>query len=148
RAVELHAAVARRSSHLDSRIILVRGDLQVGEGLAVLQVLVELRLDVLDQTRFGEHRVDFALAFQIVRVADLVDPRTGSGLELGRPTEVASGSRAQMLRLADIDDSAGRILEQIDAGAVRKLPDSRRSAPEAEQMGHGRPARRVARGER
>jgi hypothetical protein len=41
--------------------------------------------------------------------------------------EVAPGPGTQVLGFADVDDATGSILDQIDAGPLRKLLDFRRS---------------------
>jgi hypothetical protein len=46
--------------HLDAGKILAGDDLQIREGLVVLEVDVELRLDVFDEPIFEEQGVDFA----------------------------------------------------------------------------------------
>src|SRR5207247_7623774 len=52
--VQLHAARARFSSELDAREFFARRDLQIREGLVVLEFRVEPRADVLDQPRFEQ----------------------------------------------------------------------------------------------
>ena len=54
--------------------ILVRVDLQVGEGLVVAEVAVELRQDVLDQPGFHQQGVDLAFGLEVVDVADFAAP--------------------------------------------------------------------------
>ena len=78
RAVQLHAAGARLARDFDARKILVRRDLQVGKALVVAEVAVELRLNVLDQPRFHQQRVDFALGFQKVDVVRLAHELAGA----------------------------------------------------------------------
>ena len=63
------AAGARLARELDAGKILARGDLQVRKRLVVLQILVVLRLDVLDQPGFHQQGVDFALGVEVVDVA-------------------------------------------------------------------------------
>jgi len=48
-------------------------DLEIGEGLVVLEVAVEPRLDVLDQPALEQEGVDLAFGLEVVDVADLAD---------------------------------------------------------------------------
>ena len=113
----------RLASHFDARKILPRRDHQVGKRLVVLQILVVLGLDVLDQPRFHQQRVDFAFAFDVINVAISLNPSRrplvlGCGLQ-----EIAAGPAAQILGLADVDHATGSVLHQIDAGRLRKRLD-------------------------
>ena len=54
RAVELDPRIARLAREVDPREILAGGDLKVGKGLVILEVVVVLGLDVLDQPGFHQ----------------------------------------------------------------------------------------------
>ena len=56
----------------DAGKVLVREDLQVGKGLVVAQIAIELRQDVLDQPRFHQQGIQLALRVQVVDVADFL----------------------------------------------------------------------------
>ena len=111
----------RLASDLDTRKVLVRRDLQVGKTLVVAEVAVELGLDVLDQPRFHQEGVDFALGFDEVDVVRLAHELRGSLVVGRRRQEVAAGAGAQVLRLADVDHPAGLVLKQVDARRRGKL---------------------------
>ena len=93
----------RGPCHLDTGKVLVGGDHQVGEGLVVLEVFVVTRLDVFNESVFGQQRVDFAVALHEVDIGDLADPFGGSGFLGGGRLEVASGSRPEVFGFADVD---------------------------------------------
>ena len=107
----------------DARKILARRDLQVRKRLVVFQLLVVLRLNVLDQPRFHQQGIDFAVAVDEVDVGDFLDPVGGAALGHRPFEEVAAGPAAQVLGLADVDHPAGGILHQIDAGRAGKFAD-------------------------
>ena len=69
RPVQLDAPILRLARHLHARKILARGDHQVGKRLVVFLFLVVLGLDVLDQPGLHQQGVDFAVAFDEIRVA-------------------------------------------------------------------------------
>ena len=79
------------------------GDHQVGERLVVFEVFVVTRLDVFDESVFGQQCVDFALALHEVDIGDLADPFGGSGFLGGSRLEVAPGSRPKVFGFADVD---------------------------------------------
>ncbi len=135
RTVQLDASILRLARQLDAREILAGGDHQVRKRLVVLQVVVVLRLDVLDQPGLHQQGVDFALAFQVVDVADLGNPVRRPQLLRGRLGEVAAGPRAEVLGLADVDHPAGGVLHQVDAGRLRKLAHLGGRPPEPKVVG-------------
>src|SRR5207248_1005050 len=77
-AVQLDAAAAGRARELDAREVLADADLQVREGLVVLEVDVEARADVLDEAGLQEQGVDLALGFEVVDVGDEADEVGGA----------------------------------------------------------------------
>lgn len=83
--------------------ILAVEDLQVRKRLVVLELLVEPRLDVLDEPGFQQQGVDLAVGFQHIDVGDFWDEVGGAAVELGGAVEVAADPAAQVDRLADVD---------------------------------------------
>ena len=122
RPVKLHAPLLGRARDFDAGIILVGVDFQVGKGLVVAEVAVELGQQVFDQPGLHEQGVDLALGVEVVDVADFLDQPGGAGVFRGRLEEVAARAGAEVFRLADIDHPAGGILHQVDAGGVREGP--------------------------
>ena len=76
---------ARRAGDFDAGEILARRDHQVGKRLVVLQLLVVVRLDVLDQPRFHQQGIDFAFALDEIDVGDFVHPDRPCGVRPGPP---------------------------------------------------------------
>ncbi len=135
RAVQLCAARFRLARHFDAGKILARGDLQIRKRLVVFEVAVELRLDVLDQSRFGEQGIDLAVAVQVIDVADLFDQVRGAAFVGRGLEEVAGRARAEVLGLADVDHAAGAVLHQVHARGRRKVADFVRGVAEAARLG-------------
>ena len=99
RPVKLRAPRFRLARETHAGKVLVRENLQVGEGLVVAQVAVELRQDVLDQPGFHQQGVDLAFGVEVVDVADFLHelggPRVfGRGLE-----EIAAGPARRFFAL-------------------------------------------------
>ena len=94
-----------------------------GKRLVVLQVLVELRLDVLDQPGFDQQGVDLAVGGEEVDVGDLADQVGRAAVVGGGLEKVAAGPGAQVLGLADVDDPARRRPSSGRRRAVRELAD-------------------------
>ena len=63
----------RRAGEFHAGKILVGVDFQVGKGLVVAEVAVELGQDVLDEAGFHQQGIDLALGVEVVDVADLLD---------------------------------------------------------------------------
>ncbi len=55
----------------------MRRDHQVGKRLVVFQLLVVFWLNVLDQARLRQQRVDFAFAFHEIQVCNFAAPSPG-----------------------------------------------------------------------
>ena len=123
RAVELDAAVERLAGEVDAGEVLAGGDLQVGEGLVVLEVAVVLRLDVLDEPGFDQQGVDLAVGREEVDVGDLVDPVADAAISGCPLVEIRAGPAAQVLRLADVDHPSLGVLHQVEARGRRELLD-------------------------
>ena len=113
--VELDARVPGLAGEVDPGKVLAGGDLKIGEGLVVLEVVVVLGLDVLDQPGFHQQRIDLAVGHEVVDVGDLVDPVADPPV-LGRGlVEVRAGPGAQVLGLADVDHPRLGVLHEVEA---------------------------------
>ena len=123
RAVELDAAVERLAGEVDAGEVLAGRDLQVGEGLVVLEVAVVLGLDVLDQPGFHQQGVDLAVGGEELDVGDLVDPVADAAVVGGPLVEVRTGPAPQVLGLADVDDPPLGVLHQVEARGRGELLD-------------------------
>lgn len=123
RTVQLDAPVLRFARDFDAWEILVSGDHQIGKGLVVFQLTIVFWLDVFDQPRFNQQRIDFALALDEIGVGDFLDPRRSPPLGFGSFEKIATCTRPQILRLSHIDDSACLVLEQVNARFLRKSFD-------------------------
>ena len=122
RPVEFHPLLSRRPRELDSWKILVGRDLQVGKGLVVLEVGVEPRLDVLDESALEQEGIDLAVCLEVVDVANLTNEIGRATILCRRLEKVAAGSCPQVLRLADVDHAARGVLHQVDARGLRERP--------------------------
>src|SRR5688500_9678773 len=71
RTINLGLAVRRLASYVHPRKILAGGDDQVRKRFVVLELLVVLRLHVLDQPRLHQQGIDLAGTLYKVDVADL-----------------------------------------------------------------------------
>ena len=139
RAVKPRAAVFRPAGYGHSREILIHGNLEVRERLAVSETLVEPRLNVLYQPVLAKQRLDLAFAFQPVDLSHQgghhpLYLRPARPDKVGRGLEVTRHARPQILGLADVQHHAGVILEQVHprrrrqfAGPAAKVLDSVRS---------------------
>ena len=137
RAVELHAAVERLAGEVDAGEVLAGRDLEVRERLVVLEVLVVLRLDVLDQPGFHQEGVDLAVGGEEVDVDDLADPVADPAVVGGRLLEVRARPGAEVLRLADVDHPPLGVLHQVEAGRGRERADLLAGAERGRRDGVG-----------
>ena len=91
------------------------------------------RLDVFDQPRFGQQRVDFAVAQHEVDISDFADP-VGGTLVLGRRfEEITAGAAAKVFGFADVNHASDFVLHQVDAGRLWKRFDLGCRMAEAER---------------
>ena len=127
RAEEQRPLLLRLAGDVDAREILADRDLQVRERLVVHQVRVVERTDVLDQPGLFEHRVDFALGFEVIDVIDLVDHlddvRAAGGFQVAAGLEVAGDAGAQALGLADVEHDVVGVLHEVQTRTRRELLD-------------------------
>jgi hypothetical protein len=101
---------------VDARELLVHRDRDERIGLVVTQPDVEARLVLLDEVLLGEERLRLAGHEQELDVVDLGDHLAAAAGEVRRHPA------ADRLRLADVDDAALRVAEQVDAGPVGERP--------------------------
>src|SRR5208337_679817 len=114
-AVELDARVLGFAGEVDPRKILAGGDLEIGEALVVFEVVVVLRLDVLDQPSFHQEGINLAVRLQMVDIGHLLDPVADSPVLDRGFMEIGAGPRAEVLGLADVDDSPLGVLHEVQA---------------------------------
>ena len=104
---------------VDARVVLVERDREVRVGLVVAQADVEARLVALDEVVLGQQRLGLGGHEQEVDLVDAVDHLDRAARDpVG---EVAGDALADRLRLADVDDLARVVVEQVDAGPVGQV---------------------------
>ena len=144
--VGARAAVAL-AREVDAREVLVHRDRDVRVALVVAQADVELRLVALDQVLLGEQRLGLARQQQHVDVVRLLDHLDGAARD--RVGEVARDALLQRARLADVDDLAGGVLEEVDAGPVGQARGAARAGARSRAVarlaGHASEDRSTAR---
>ena len=96
-----------------AREVLVEADRDVRVGLVVAQPDVEARPVLLDEVLLREQRLRLGVDDQRL---DLVDERA----EAAARAEVRGHALADRLGLADVDDAAARVAEQVHAGLIRQ----------------------------
>ncbi len=140
----------RLARDLEDRIGDVEAAAQVDEGVVALVDDVAGRAQLADEPVFEEQRAELG-----VRRAMVDDRRLlGPALVRRRRREVRPRPRAQRDRLADVEDLAGRVSHDVDAGFVGHARGRRRGAlRRAAGEGAARPrpraaAGRIQRGER
>jgi hypothetical protein len=107
------------AGEVDPRIGLVERDRDERIRLVVAQPDVEARLVLLDEVLLGQQRLGLAAHEQEVdRLGHLDHLHLAAGHAVG---EVAGDPAADRLGLADVDDLARAVLEQIDARPVRQV---------------------------
>ena len=95
---------------------LVDGQFQMRIRLVVFQIDVVARLMFFGERRFKDQGFDFVVGDDELDVGDLSDQRVGLAIETAAPLKIRTHAAAQVLGLADIDDFAGAVFVQIDAG--------------------------------
>ena len=103
------------AGEVDPREVLVEADADVGVGLVVAQADVEARPVALDEALLGEQRLGLGRGDEAL---DPVDARGEARLPAG---EVRGDPLADRARLADVDDLALAVVEEVDAGRVGQL---------------------------
>ena len=116
------AAVAL-AGEVDAGELLVERDRDVRIGLVVAQADVQARLVLLDEVLLDEQRLGLGMDDERL---DLVDRRDHLAARPQMrsppaPGEVRGDALADRLRLADVDDLALGVAEQVDAGLVGEV---------------------------
>jgi len=106
---------------VDAGEIVADRDLQVREGLVVLQLDVEPRLHVLDEPRFGQDRVHLALGLEEVDVGYQRHQVPRPDVRRGGFAEVVRHPLSQAFGLPHVQHAALLVLHQVDAGHVGEL---------------------------
>jgi hypothetical protein len=122
RAVVLGAVVADAAGEGDAGELLLEGQLQVGIGLVVPQQDVVPGALALDPVVFEKERLGLRVRHHKLQVHGLGHHGGEPGLVV--PRQVGRRPLAQGLRLAHVEHLPGRVLEDVDAGTVGKLPDA------------------------
>ena len=123
RAVEFDPVTPGSSGEFHAREFFPGPDLQIRKRFVVLEINVKTGLDILDQARFHEQGVHVAVRGDKINVGDELDQVAGAFIFRGRKREIMPRAIAQVLRLADIHDSALAVLHEVHAGACRELFD-------------------------
>ncbi len=107
------------AGEVDPREVLVQRDRDVRIGLVVAQADVEARLVLLDEVLLGEQRLGVGVDDQRLDLLDHVEqaaPPAGA-----RIAEMRRDSLADRLGLADVDDLAAGVAEQVHTGLIGQL---------------------------
>ena len=109
------AVVQDAAGEVDLRELLAGVDLDVRVGLVVAEARVEGRAVPLDERVFEDERLALRVRDDELEVVGLLHHAADLGHEAeGRP-EVRAQPVAQVGRLADVDELAGGVLEEVDA---------------------------------
>ena len=98
-----------------ARVLVLDRDRDVRERLVVAQPDVERRPVALDEVLLEVERLDLAAGHDHLDVGDARRQAADLRAAVRRPLEVRADARAQRLRLADVEDVAVRVAEQVDA---------------------------------
>ncbi len=118
---------------------VAEGEFHVGVGLVVAQQNVEARLALLDEIVFKRESFVFVGDEDVVEIDGLAHERAGFCVGLRRFEQIGADPRAEILRLAHVDDFAVGILVEINARLGGKGSDflvevHRRSALKKRQV--------------
>ena len=115
------AVLAQAARDEDLGIAVAERELDVGVGLVVAQQDVEARLALLDEVVFEREGLAFVVDEDVVEVDGLAHERAGLGVGLRGLEQIGADARAQVLRLADVDDLALGVLVEVDPGPVGRV---------------------------
>jgi hypothetical protein len=113
------AAVPLAREHDPRKVVLDR-HCDVRERLVVAQADVEGRSVALDEVLLEVQRLDVAAGDDHLDVFDALRQLRDRVPATGRRLEVAAHARAERLRLADVEDGALRVTEDVDARLRRQ----------------------------
>ena len=117
------AVLAQAAGHVHAGEALGQGQFHVGVSFVVAQQDVEARLLLLDEVILKRQRFFIIGYYDVVNVDGLADQRPGFRVLPAAFVEVGPDARAQVLRLAYVDDFAFGVLVQIHAGGRRDGAD-------------------------
>ena len=110
------AVLAQTARDEDLRIAICQRELDVGVGFVVAQQDVEARLALLDEVVFERERFTFIVDQDVVDIYRLAHQRTSLRVSLRGREQIRADTRAQVLRLADVDDLALGVFIEVHAG--------------------------------
>ncbi len=110
------AVLAQAARDEDLRIAIGQRELDVGIRFVVAQQDVEARLALLDEVVFKRERFAFVVDQDVIDIYRLAHQRAGLRVGLRGRQQIRADTRAQVLRLADVDDLALGVLVQVHAG--------------------------------
>src|SRR5262245_3870426 len=105
----------------NARELLVDRELQMRVGLVILEHHIVARPVALDQVRFEDQGLGFGVGDYEFEIDNARDQLQRLGVHRARGLEVLPHAAAQVLRLADIDDLALRVLVEVTAGDRWKI---------------------------
>ena len=118
RAEVAGAVVLDLSAHVDPGELLADGQLEIGKALVVLEPEVELRPVLLDVVVLEEGGFFLGAGQDVVDVGRL--PQDVPDLDVRVGQEIGADPVAEGARLADVEDLAGGVPEEIDTGLGRE----------------------------
>ena len=122
-AVVGRSVLAQAAGHKDFGKAVGQRQLHVGIGLVVAQQDVEPRMALLDEVVFQSQRLVLVGHQDVVQIDGLAHQRAGLCIGLRGLQQVGAHARAQVLRLADVDDLALGVLVEVDTGLRGKRAD-------------------------
>ena len=103
---------------IDAGIFFVERELDVRIGFIVNEADVEFRLIALDEIVFEGEGFAGIVEDDGVEVGDFAGERAGFGVEPAGFEEVGADATAEGRGFADVEDGAGGVFEEVDAGTV------------------------------
>ena len=111
---------AEAARNEDLGVAVGEGELDVGVGFVVAQQDVEARLALLDEVVLKGQGLVLVGNEYVLNVDGLAHEGAGFCVGLRGFKKIGSDAAAEVLRLADIDDIALRILVEVDPGLGRE----------------------------
>ena len=115
------ALLLRAATDHHPRVLLADGHRQPGVGLVVAVLDVVARVELLDPAVLQLERLDLGVDDGPLDAGGGGDHGGGAGVEVADVLEVRRQPRAEVLRLADVDDPAPGVAELVDARLGRDL---------------------------
>jgi hypothetical protein len=121
---EIERAIFREpAGDVDAGIGFEGGVADVGVRFVVAEEDIEFGAVLLDEAVFEGEGLFFVVDDDRFQIGDLADERTGFGVERARVGEIGADAIAEDAGLADVENHAGGVLEEIDAGLQGKGRD-------------------------